>query len=103
MSNKDNFSIDGLDEIISPRIRLGIMAILIAGKEVDFSFLKDELGATSGNLGSHLKKLEDEGYIIVTKGFFNRKPKTTYEATEKGKKAFLQYIETIEKISKRLK
>lgn len=103
MSNKDNFNIEGLDEVISPRIRLGIMAILIAGGEVDFSFLKGELGATSGNLGSHLKKLEDEGYVTVTKGFFGKKPKTIYEATEKGKKAFLKYIETIEKLSKKLK
>lgn len=103
MSHKDNFNIEGLDEVISPRIRLGIMAILIAGGEVDFSFLKDELGATSGNLGSHLKKLEDEGYVTVTKGFFGKKPKTTYETTEKGKKAFLKYIETIEKLSRGIK
>ena len=86
MSPKDNFNIEELDEVISPRIRLGIMAILIAGGEIDFSFLKDELGATSGNLGSHLKKLEDEGYITVTKGFWDVSQRLPMKLQRKGKK-----------------
>jgi len=76
------------------------MSILMVNESVDFNTLKELLGVTDGNLASHLKSLEKNEYIIFTKTFENRKPKTTYYATDIGKKAFKLHIEAIEKLLK---
>ncbi|MBI3577783.1 MAG: transcriptional regulator [Ignavibacteriales bacterium] len=99
MSN--NFDYQQLDEIIHSRIRLAIMAMLVSVDEAEFTFLRDNVKATDGNISVHLKKLEEAGYISVTKSFVDRKPVSSYKLSAKGRRAFELYIERLEKLIKK--
>jgi DNA-binding MarR family transcriptional regulator len=77
-----------LDKAFENKIRLGTMSVLLVNNEVSFNELKELLEVTDGNLSSHLKYLEKEGYISIKKSFINRKPNTVYTITESGKTAF---------------
>lgn len=68
--------------------------------EVDFSYLRDFLDVTDGNLGAHLRKLEEAGYIAINKTFVNRKPCTYISATESGRKVFNEHVAALELILK---
>ena len=73
-----------LDELIHQPVRLRVMATLVAAggrRRLDFTFLRDQLELTDGNLGAHLRKLEDADYVEVTKTFVGRKPRTYVRAT----------------------
>lgn len=90
-----------LNEIIHQPARLRIMAALAcldSENQVSFSYLKDLLELTDGNLGAHLHKLEEAGYIAITKTFVNNKPQTYVEATSAGKKAFDEHVAALEEI-----
>lgn len=76
------------------------MSVLATNDMIDFSSLKEFLNVTDGNLASHLKALEKEKFIGVTKSFIDRKPNTKYYITEEGKKAFDEHLKTLEKIIK---
>jgi len=92
-----------LNETIHQPVRLRIMAALITldtGDEVDFKYLRHLLGVTDGNLGAHLRKLEEAGYIIVNKVFVERKPHTYISATAAGRTAFQEHITALESIFK---
>ena len=92
-----------LNEIIHQPVRLRIMAALLAleaGNEVDFSYLRDLLDVTDGNLGAHLRKLEEAGYIAVNKIFVERKPHTYVSATAEGRKVFQEHVAALESILK---
>ncbi len=89
-----------LDKIFHERARLGIMTILIAKEQVSFTELVNELNLTRGNTSVHMKVLEQNEYITVTKEFVENKPRTTFSITEKGKKAFENYLEMLEQIIK---
>ena len=91
----------GFDEIIHQPTRLRIMAALAAmdGPEsVDFTYLRDVLGLSDGNLGSHLSKLEEAGYVKVEKEFVDRKPRTFLSATHRGRGAFEDHVAALEKL-----
>jgi len=96
MASKEPFDYRELDDLIHSRPRLGIMSVLVALGEVDFRFLKERLQMTDGNLGTHLRKLEEAGYIAVRKGFVNRRPRTSYVLTDQGRRAFEAYLERLE-------
>lgn len=87
-----------INKAFDHRIRLGIMSILMVNDSVDFTTLKELLGATDGNLASHTKALEKVGFIKVEKQFIGRKPNTKYSATSIGEKEFKKHIEALEKI-----
>jgi len=87
-----------LDRLIHERIRLGIVAALAANESLTFAELKDVLKASDGNLSVHARKLEEAGYIKVTKGFEDRKPKTDYRLTPKGRRALETYLQQMEGI-----
>ena len=87
-----------LNKIFDNRLRLGIMSILLVNDEADFNRLKEILAATDGNLASHLRALEKEGYIKMHKQFVGRKPNTSYEVTAPGRKAFNEHLDALEKI-----
>lgn len=92
-----------LNEIIHQPVRLRIMAALVAleaGSEVDFTYLRELLEVTDGNLGAHLRKLEEAGYIAVNKTFVERKPRTFVGATDEGRKVFQEHIEALKEILK---
>jgi DNA-binding MarR family transcriptional regulator len=97
----NEFDYQQLDEIIHSRIRLAIMAVLVTVDEAEFIFLRDKVNATDGNLSTHLKKLDEAGYIAVNKSFENRKPVSRYLLTQKGRKAFELYVERLEKLIKK--
>lgn len=80
------------------RIRLGIMSVLMVNDFVDFNRLKELLNVTDGNLASHIKALESEEYVLITKQFVGKKPNTTYSATEVGRLAFKNHLNALEAI-----
>ena len=94
---------DKLDKAFENRLRLQIMSVLVANQRYDFNSLKELLDVTDGNLASHLKGLEKEEYINVTKSFLGRKPNTTYQATEKGRAAFKAHLDALEKLIRQQK
>lgn len=77
-----------LDNLIQQRVRLGVLAILVEVGRSDFAYLKGSLEVTDGNLSSHLRLLEDAGYITIEKAFEGRRPRTWVEITRSGRKAF---------------
>ncbi len=94
--------IEHLNKIFDSRVRLGIMSALMVNDEVNFNELKELIQVTDGNLASHLKTLEENGYINVRKGFIGRKTNTTYVITKAGSKAFKAHIDALEKMIKGL-
>lgn len=87
-----------LDKLIHEPARLRIMASLAAlevDAEADFSFLRDQLGLTDGNLGSHLGKLEGARYIRIRKTFVGRRPRTYVRLTRPGRRAFEDHIDAL--------
>jgi DNA-binding MarR family transcriptional regulator len=95
--------IENLNKIFDSRIRLGIMSALMVNEEVGFNALKELISVTDGNLASHLKTLEDNGYVKVQKGFIGRKTNTTYQVTRAGEKAFQQHLDALEQMIKGMK
>lgn len=88
-----------LDAVIHQPVRLQIMAALSRlrnREQVDFSFLKEKLSLTDGNLGAHLLTLEQAGYIAVEKTFVARRPKTFVAATPKGRQAFAGHVAALQ-------
>ncbi len=89
-----------LNKIFESRIRLGIMSVLMVNDFIDFNSLKELLDITDGNLASHLSMLERKGLIDVTKQFIGKKPNTKYNATDKGRKAFREHLDYLDKLIK---
>ncbi len=87
-----------LDRVIHERGRMAIMSMLAAAPELSFTELRDALGMTDGNLTTHIRTLQEAGYVSVTKSFQNRRPLTTCALTASGKKAFTNYINLLEEI-----
>jgi DNA-binding MarR family transcriptional regulator len=90
-----------LNDVIHQPARLRIMAVLTAlppEVQVVFSYLKDTLELTDGNLGAHLHKLEEVGYVTISKTFVGNKPQTYIEATEAGRQAFVEHTAALRAI-----
>lgn len=92
--------IENLNKVFDSRIRLGIMSAVMVNAEVNFNDLKELIQVTDGNLASHLKTLEESGYIKVQKGFIGRKTNTTYTVTKAGEKAFKAHLDALEQMIK---
>jgi DNA-binding MarR family transcriptional regulator len=90
--------IENLNKVFDSRVRLGIMSAVLVNEEVSFNELKELIQVTDGNLASHLKTLEESGYIKVQKGFIGRKTNTTYSVTKAGEKAFKAHLDALEKM-----
>ena len=76
------------------------MSVLITVEDAEFTYLREKVGATDGNLSVHLKKLEEAKYISVKKSFSDRKPVSHYKLTSSGRRAFEAYIDSLEKLIK---
>lgn len=85
-----------LDRLIHERTRLGILSALAVNATLSFNTLKKLIGATDGNLSVHARKLEDAGYILCTKSFAGRLPKTEYRLAPAGRKALERYLDHME-------
>lgn len=94
--------IEHLNKVFDSRVRLGIMSALMVNDEVNFNELKELMQITDGNLASHMKTLEEHGYIKVQKGFIGRKTNTTYSVSKAGEKAFRAHLDALEKMIKGL-
>lgn len=92
--------IGNINKAFDHRVRLGIMSVLMVNEFADFTTLKELLGATDGNIASHMKALEKKGYVKVEKSFIDRKPNTRYSATKSGRVDFQKHIDAIEKLLK---
>jgi len=86
-----------LDPLLHSELRLAIMSILAGVESADFTFLKGQTGATSGNLSVQIDKLTAAKYITVEKGFKGKMPCTTCKITQTGRDAFSQYVSALQK------
>ena len=96
MTSEDIF----LDELIHQPTRLRMMTMLVSQPEdgrLAYGFVQKTLGLTGGNLTTHLRKLEDAGYLVITKEFVDSKPRTWVQASEAGRIAFTDYLSNLEK------
>ena len=84
-----------LDPILHSELRLALISILAGVEEADFTYLKKQTGATSGNLSVQIDKLTAAGYIMVEKGFKGKMPRTTCKITQEGQEAFGKYVESL--------
>lgn len=98
MSEDNPFDHNDIDDVIHGRLRLGVMAYLSAASPAIFGELRDKVGATDGNLSTHLKKLEEAGYVLQEKRFVGKKPQTRVHLTDKGRKAWIIWIQRMEAI-----
>lgn len=87
-----------LDRVIHEKGRLAIMSALAASAELSFTELRDLLNMTDGNLTSHVRTLQEAGYVAVAKSFQDNRPLTTCSLTAKGRKTFSEYISLLEQI-----
>ena len=97
---KQKSAAPNLDRLIHERLRLGIISALAANESLTFSDLKNLMNTTDGNLSVHARKLEDAGYVMCTKGFEGRLPKTQFTLTDAGHRALRQYLDHMEAIIK---
>ena len=87
-----------LDRVIHEKGRLAIMSALAASPELAFTELRDMLAMTDGNLTTHIRALQEAGYVSVAKSYQNRRPLTTCSLTAAGRKAFAGYVNLLEQI-----
>jgi DNA-binding HxlR family transcriptional regulator len=84
-----------LDPVIHGKLRLTVLSLLSGVEEAEFVWLREKTGATDGNLGVQLRKLEDAGHILCEKKFIGRRPVTLYRMTETGRDSLLHYIQDL--------
>ena len=91
-------AIQNIDKIIHEPARLLLMAHLFVVESADYLFLQRQTGLTWGNISSHLRKLENAGYVAVEKEFIDKKPHTTLKLTDKGRSAFKEYRKNMKQV-----
>ena len=89
-----------LNPLLHSQLRLAIVSILLSVNEADFVYLKEQTGATAGNLSVQIDKLAAAEYIRVKKEFVGKKTRTTCQITERGRDAFEQYVEALKEYLK---
>jgi DNA-binding HxlR family transcriptional regulator len=92
-----------LDRVIHERVRLGIVSALAVNDALTFNELKALLDATDGNLSVHARKLEEAGYLVCTKSFQDRVPRTEYRLTGEGKGALERYLDHMDALIRRVR
>jgi DNA-binding MarR family transcriptional regulator len=90
--------VNGLDDVVHQRVRLGILTIAHQARRVEFGFLRTTLELTAGNLGQHLTVLEKAGLINVEKGYEGRRPRTWIDLTPTGHQALLDEITHLKRL-----
>ncbi len=87
-----------LDNVVHQRVRLGILTVLEEAGRADFTYLRDALGLTDGNLSRNLGVLEDAGYVAIEKVFEARRPRTWISATHTGKRALASELQALREL-----
>jgi DNA-binding MarR family transcriptional regulator len=93
--------VSDFDDAVLSGPRLSILAALVSGDSVDFTFLRKHLGISDGNLSTHLRKLETQNYIRSEKVFESRKPRTWFRITEEGRTALERLFRQLEEMLKK--
>ena len=88
------------DRLVYERVRLGIMSALAVREELTFSELKALFDVSDGNLSAHARKLEEANYLTCTKSFAERRPKSVYRLTPRGRAALNRYLDHVETVIK---
>ena len=88
--------LEHFNKAFESKARLGITSVLMVNDALSFNTLKELLNLTDGNLATHLRALEEQGYLSVQKQFVGRKPNTTYAATNEGRQAFTNHLNALE-------
>ena len=88
------------DRLVYERVRLGIMSALAVREELTFSELKALFDVSDGNLSAHARKLEEAKYLTFTKSFADRRPKSVYRLTPRGRDALNRYLDHVEAVIK---
>ena len=92
-----------LDRVIHEKGRLAIMSMLAASPDLSFTELRDTMNMTDGNITTHIRTLQEAGYISVAKSYQNNRPLTTCSLTPAGRKAFTGYVNLLEQIVQQTK
>ena len=87
-----------LNPVVHGKLRLALLSLLVTVDEAGFTWLRAKTGATDGNLGAQLMKLEEAGYVTVKKQFVRRKPQTIYRITETGRTALTEYVQALKQL-----
>lgn len=91
-------ALDGLDPALEHRVRLAISVLLARHGEISFSRFKEQLELTDGNLGAQLRRLEDDGYVVLRRAFVERKPVTWYKLTAAGRRALDKHLRALQSV-----
>lgn len=86
-----------LDPLLHSQLRLAVVSLLVGLKQAEFTWLKEKTGSTAGNLSVQLQKLKDAGYIDIEKNFKANYPQTLCRITQKGVKAFEEYVNNLKR------
>jgi DNA-binding transcriptional ArsR family regulator len=92
--------IERIDRVIHEPSRLGILSILASKNVLSFNEMKAYLGLTDGNLSTHLRVLEESGYVTIRKRFVGRKSHTSARLTVRGRRSFRNYLLRLERVVK---
>jgi DNA-binding MarR family transcriptional regulator len=87
-----------VDDLLLSKIRLGVIAELLDAEWIAFSDLQQATQTTNGNLGAHLAKLVDAGYVAEEKVFVARRPQTRYRLTKTGRAAFVEHVRAMQRL-----
>jgi len=87
-----------LNPIVHGKLRLALLSLLAGVDRAEFTWLREKTGATDGNLGAQLLKLEEAGYVAVEKKFVLRKPQSVYRITEAGREALAEYVQGLKQL-----
>jgi DNA-binding transcriptional ArsR family regulator len=84
-----------LDPILHSQLRLAIISLLVSAEVAEFTYIREQTGATAGNLSIQITKLKEAGYIEVIKKFRNNYPQTLCSITSLGKEKFIEYVNSL--------
>jgi DNA-binding PadR family transcriptional regulator len=87
-----------LNPVVHGKLRLALLTLLTGVDEAEFTWLRGKTGASDGNLGAQLLKLEEAGYVTVEKRFVQRKPQTLYRMTDVGRAALTEYVRALRQL-----
>ncbi|CAL8967776.1 hypothetical protein CELL_00083 [Cellulomonas sp. T2.31MG-18] len=94
--------VNGLDDVVHQRVRLGILAVTQEARRVEFGFLRETLGLTAGNLSQHLAVLERAGLVDIEKGYEGRRPRTWVRLTKAGGTALREELAALKALIRQL-
>ena len=94
----ERYKYKNIDDLLTNRLRLAIMAFLITAEKSDFSEILKNTGATKGNLGAQIQRLEEANYISIKKGYLGRRSHMSVTISDQGKTAFSKHLETLQRM-----